>query len=217
MGNLASIPLGWVIVPASIVAAGATFAVGANDAANALGTSVGARSLSLRSAIVLGACMEFLGIVALGAVVGSTLRNGIINPEAFPDPRYFVVGMFSVLCASFAWLLVATLLGLPVSTTHTIVAGIAAFGIFEVGAAALQVNSVVIIAVSWVVSPVSGFVAALLLYWLLDWLVIRRRELSGSCCNLSHSYQTCSEKMWEESSGGWTGCFPSVPRRRWAL
>jgi phosphate/sulfate permease len=184
MGNLASVPVGWVIVPASIIAAGATYAVGANDAANALGTSVGARSLSLRSAIALGAVMEFLGIVALGAVVGSTLRSGIIDPFAFTDPRYYVVGMFSVLCAAFSWLLVATLLGLPVSTTHTIVAGIASFGLFEVGTAALNVNSVVIISISWIVSPLLGFAVALVLYLVLNWVIVRRHELTSDAAGI---------------------------------
>ncbi len=184
MGNLASIPLGWVIVPASLLAAGATYAVGANDAANALGTSVGAGSLSLRSAIVLGASMEFLGIVALGAVVGSTLRGGIVDLAAFGDPQYYVLGMLCVLCSAFVWLLLATLLGLPVSTTHTIVAGIAAFGLFEVGPAALNVDSVVVIAVSWVVSPIAGFVAALVFYALLSWAIVTRHRARGDASGI---------------------------------
>lgn len=174
MGSISSIPLGWTLVPGAIIAAGATFAVGANDVGNALGTSLGSRALSLRSAIILGGFMEFLGIVSLGQLVGGTLKAGIVDPEAFSNPQYYVVGMFSVLAAAFVWLLAATLLGLPVSTTHTIVAGIFAFGVFEIGASAVNVNSVISISISWIASPLSGFVAAYLLYWLLHHLVIAR-------------------------------------------
>jgi phosphate/sulfate permease len=138
--------------------------------------------------------------------VGSTLRNGIVSMPSMA-PQYFVVGMFSALSAAFVWLLVATLLGLPglvffffvlcslftsrrvVSTTHTIVAGIFAFGVFEAGISAINTTSVIMIGeflkkiewsislnlagVSWIVSPLAGFVVALLLHGALHWLIYR--------------------------------------------
>ncbi len=156
--NLRRMSVSWVIIPSSIVACGATYAVGANDAANALGTAYGSKTLSMRSALILGSVCEFLGILALGSIVSSTLRTGIIDVSSMSAPL-FVIGMFSALCAAFVWLLFATLFGFPVSTTHTIVAGIFAFGVFEAGIAAINTISVVLISVSWIVSPLAGFVS----------------------------------------------------------
>lgn len=185
MGAIGSVPMGWVMVPAALVAAGATFAVGANDASNALGTSLGSRAVSLRAALVIGACMELLGVLALGSLVSSTLKAGIIDPAAFPDPRFYVLGMFSVLCAAFAWLLVATLLGLPVSTTHTIVSGIFAFGLLERGPAAINTHSVMLVAISWVVSPLAGFLVAFIFYSVLHRLVVERNVRRGSALGVT--------------------------------
>ena len=185
MGNVASAPIGWVFPPAVVLACAASFAVGANDVGNALGTSTGSRALSVRAAIVVGAVMEMLGIVSLGSVVGSTLREGIVSPSAFADPRLFVVGMLSVLCAATAWLIVATLLALPVSTTHTIVAGIFAFGLFEEGPSAINGPSVGLIGASWLLSPLFGCAVAYGLFRPLHYFILLRNQIRNDAAGVS--------------------------------
>lgn len=118
--------------------------------------------------------MEYVGIVALGSLVGSTLKSGIVLPSAFAHPPVFVLGMFSVLCAATAWLLAATLLGLPVSTTHTIVAGIFAFGLLQEGPSAVNTGSVVAILISWIASPLAGCAVAFAVFFVLHRLVVVR-------------------------------------------
>ena len=96
--------------------------IGANDVANAMGTSVGSGALTLKQAIIIAAVFEFLGAFLAGGEVTSTIRKGIIDPalfEAIPDK--FVLGMLSALLAAATWLLVASNRGWPVSTTHSIV------------------------------------------------------------------------------------------------
>ena len=112
-----------------------SFAHGANDVANAMGTSVGARALTLKQAIIIAAIFEFAGAYLAGGEVTSTIRKGIIDPSVLSDsPELLVFGMLSALLAAATWLLIASIGGWPVSTTHSIVGGIvgfAAVGILE--------------------------------------------------------------------------------------
>ena len=108
--------------------------IGANDVANAMGTSVGSGALTLRRAILVAAVFEFAGAVLVGAHVTETIKGGIIPPEHFAShPELFMYGMAAALLGAALWLLIATFLGLPVSTTHSIVGAVAGFGILSVG------------------------------------------------------------------------------------
>lgn len=96
--------------------------IGANDVANAMGTSVGSRALTLKQAILVAAVFEFAGAYLAGGEVTSTIRKGIIDPEVLADsPELLVFGMLSALLAAATWLLIASIRGWPVSTTHSIV------------------------------------------------------------------------------------------------
>jgi PiT family inorganic phosphate transporter len=129
--------------------------IGANDVANAMGTSVGSRALSLRQAVVIAAVFEFLGAVLAGGQVTATIRKGIIDPGLLAgSPELLVFGMLASLLAAGVWLLVASTFGWPVSTTHSIVGAIVGFAIVGMGAAAVQWTKVASIVASWVVSPV---------------------------------------------------------------
>lgn len=129
--------------------------VGANDVANAMGTSVGSRALTIKQAILIAMVFEFLGAYLAGGEVTSTIRKGIIDPAILSDtPELLVYGMLSALLAAGTWLLVASLWGWPVSTTHSIVGAIVGFAAVGVGVDAVDWGQVGTIAASWVVSPI---------------------------------------------------------------
>ncbi len=131
--------------------------IGANDVANAMGTSVGAKSLTFRQAVLVAAIAEFAGAVLVGGHVSDTVRKGMVDPNLFADvPMHLVYGMISALIAASIWLHIASSLGWPVSTTHSIVGAVIGFGFIAGGADAVNWGKVGFVAMSWVVSPVLG-------------------------------------------------------------
>ncbi|HIQ54147.1 MAG TPA: inorganic phosphate transporter, partial [Pseudomonas pachastrellae] len=133
--------------------------VGANDVANAMGTSVGSRALTIKQAIVVAMVFEFLGAYLAGGSVTQTIRSGIVDAEAI-SPDQMVLGMLAALLAAGTWLLVASIKGWPVSTTHSIIGAVIGFGAVGVSMDAVHWDGVVPIAASWVISPLlSGIVA----------------------------------------------------------
>jgi PiT family inorganic phosphate transporter len=139
--------------------------IGANDVANAMGTSVGSRALTLRQAILIAAIFEFLGAVLAGGQVTATIRKGIIDPGLLAGtPELLVFGMLASLLAAGIWLLVASHFGWPVSTTHSIVGAIVGFGIVGIGVAAVQWGKLGSIVASWVVSPLLAGALAFALF-----------------------------------------------------
>jgi len=148
--------------------------IGANDLANAMGTSVGAGSLTLRQAVILAAIFEFLGAVLVGAHVTETVRKGIVDPMNFSsEPYKFVYGMFSALLATGIWLQLATFFGMPVSTTHSIVGSILGFGIAASGLGSIHWLKVLAIVLSWVISPIAGGIIGYAIF-----VVIRKKILT---------------------------------------
>lgn len=131
--------------------------IGANDVANAMGTSVGSGALTLKQAILVAAVFEFGGAVLVGAHVTDTIKGGIVSPQAFTDtPELFMYGMAAALLGAAVWLMVASFFGLPVSTTHSIVGAVAGFGIVSVGWAEVDWGTMGAIVASWVISPLTG-------------------------------------------------------------
>ncbi len=135
--------------------------VGANDVANAMGTSVGSKALTLKQAILIAILFEFAGAYLAGGAVTATIRKGIIDPAMLSgSPELLVFGMLSALLAAGIWLLIATHYGWPVSTTHSIVGAIVGFAAVGISVDAVNWSKVSSIAASWVVSPViAGFFA----------------------------------------------------------
>lgn len=135
--------------------------IGANDVANAMGTSVGSKALSLRRAVILAAILEFSGAYFVGGSVSETIQKGIVDPQIFQaDPTIFVLGMMGSLLATGALLQLASYFGLPVSTTHAIVGAVIGFGAVIGGIDAIHWDELGWIASSWVVSPLlSGFIS----------------------------------------------------------
>lgn len=140
------------------------YGIGANDVANAMGTSVGSKALTIKQAIFIAMIFEFAGAYLAGGEVTSTIRNGIIDSAPFVEiPDLMVLGMISALFAAGSWLLIASFLGWPVSTTHSIIGAIIGFALVAVGSEAIQWNKVLGIVGSWIITPViSGFIAYLI-------------------------------------------------------
>ncbi len=148
--------------------------IGANDLANAMGTSVGSRALTLKQAVVISILANLLGAVLAGGHVTNTIRKGMINPDLLAAaPEHLMMGMFAALVAAGIWVHLATVFGLPVSTTHSIVGAVIGFGIVSVGAGAISWGKVATIAVSWVVSPLAGGIIAGGIYYLVREKILR--------------------------------------------
>jgi PiT family inorganic phosphate transporter len=131
--------------------------IGANDVANAMGTSVGSGAVSFRQAVVLAGICEFLGAVLVGGHVTQTIRNGIVDPSVFTsDVNILIAGMLSALIGAALWLHIATYFGLPVSTTHSIVGAVFGFGLLYGGAGSVHWGKIGEIVLSWVISPAAG-------------------------------------------------------------
>lgn len=129
--------------------------VGANDVANAMGTSVGSKALTIKQAILIAMVFEFAGAYLAGGEVTSTIRKGIVDSDVFvSSPDLLVFGMLSALLAAGTWLMIASFMGWPVSTTYSIVGAIVGFAAVGVSTDAVNWSKVSTIVASWVVSPV---------------------------------------------------------------
>ena len=140
-----------------------TWGVGANDVANAMGTSVGSGAITVKKAILIAAVFEFAGAFLAGGHVTGTIRKGIIDANAVPSPEILVYGMLSALLAAGVWLMVASYYGWPVSTTHTIVGALVGFGMVGLGLDAVEWKVVGGIVASWLISPLIGATIAFVL------------------------------------------------------
>ncbi|MGX5914990.1 inorganic phosphate transporter [Aliidiomarina sp. Khilg15.8] len=138
--------------------------IGANDVANAMGTSVGSKALTIKQAILVAMVFEFAGAYLAGGEVTSTIRSGIIDQAYVIDqPDLLVFGMISALLAAGVWLLIASYLGWPVSTTHSIIGAIVGFAAVGISMDAVYWDKVGSIVLSWIVTPaIAGFIAYLI-------------------------------------------------------
>ena len=138
--------------------------IGANDVANAMGTSVGSGAITIKQAVLIAAVFEFAGAFLAGGQVTKTIRKGIIDAELLSaTPELLVYGMLASLLAAGIWLLVASKFGWPVSTTHSIVGAIVGFAAVGIGVEAVHWNKVGTIVMSWIISPA---LAGAVSYWL---------------------------------------------------
>ncbi len=153
--------------------------LGANDVANAMGTSVGSKAITLKQALIIAGILEFSGAVLFGHEVSQTLATEVTNPEIFANvPQVFATGMFSVLLASAIWLQIATSRGLPVSSSHAVVGAIAGFSITAVGFGAVEWSSIGMITLGWIITPViSGCIAALFYSQIKRWILDQPQQL----------------------------------------
>ncbi|MFX0537118.1 inorganic phosphate transporter [Ornithinimicrobium sp. Y1847] len=155
----------WLLITAALIGGYMAMNIGANDVANNVSPAVGSKAMTLGAAIVIAAVFEAAGAIIAGGEVVSTVKNGIIDPADIDEPMVFVWVMIGALLGAAIWLNVATWLGAPVSTTHSIVGGVMGAGIASSGVAIVNWPVMGAIASSWVISPLAGgLIAAGLLY-----------------------------------------------------
>ena len=151
-----------LVLTAAAVGFFMAYGIGANDVANAMGTSVGSKALTIKQAIIIAMVFEFAGAYLAGGELHQFVR--IIDSTPFiAIPELMILGMISALFAAGTWLLLASMLGWPVSTTHSIIGAIIGFALVAVGSEAIQWGKVAGIVGSWVVTPaIAGFIAYLI-------------------------------------------------------
>ena len=151
--------------------------IGANDVANAMGTSVGSKSLTFKQAILIAAVAEFAGAFFVGGHVSDTIRKGMLDTSFFADvPYQLVYGMISALLAAAIWLHIASYLGWPVSTTHSIIGGVLGFGVIAGGIDIVNWSKVGNVVLSWVVSPIMGGLFAYLVFQYINKTIFSKRR-----------------------------------------
>ena len=151
--------------------------IGANDVANAMGTSVGARALTMKQAVLVACVFEFAGAYLAGGEVTSTIRKGIIDSGVVAsNPDLLVFGMMSALLSAGTWLLIASYFGWPVSTTHSIVGAIVGFAAIGIGFDVVEWPKVGSIAASWVVSPLLAGTIAFILFQSVGKLILESSD-----------------------------------------
>jgi PiT family inorganic phosphate transporter len=138
--------------------------IGANDLANSMASSVGAKAVSLRNAVLLGGILAFIGAVFVGSHVADTIKSGIVDPEQIEENAYIMYGAIAALLGASFWITLATWKELPISTTHSIVGGMMGFGIAAGGFGMVNWVKIGGIAASWVISPVLGGVLAYFMF-----------------------------------------------------
>ncbi len=153
-------PGGLIVIAAAVFGGYMAINIGANDVANNMGPAVGANALTMGGAIVIAAIFESAGALLAGGDVVSTISKGIINPEGLANSRIFIWAMMAALISSALWVNLATVIGAPVSTTHSVVGGVMGAGIAAAGLAAVNWPTMGAIAASWVISPLLGGVIA---------------------------------------------------------
>ena len=178
-----------ILATASALGLFMAWGIGANDVANAMGTSVGSKAITLKQAVIIAAIFEFLGAYLAGGEVTSTIRKGIVDPKIFQDdPDIFILGMMSCLLAAGLWLLLASRRGWPVSTTHSIVGAIVGFALISKGASSVSWDKILEIASSWVTSPlISGFLA-FFIYLSAKKLVLEKENQLNAAVNIIPIY-----------------------------
>ena len=179
--RLESVADSYLLVVAAMIGGYMAMNIGANDVANNVGPAVGSQALSLTGAIVIAATFEAGGALIAGGDVVSTIKKGIIDPALIADTTTFIWVMMAALLAAAIWLNIATALGAPVSTTHSIVGGVLGAGIAAAGWEIADWNKVGMIAASWVISPVlGGIIAAGFLYLIKRTIVYRSDKIAAA-------------------------------------
>ncbi len=171
----------FLLVASAVIGGYMALNIGANDVANNVGPTVGAKALTMTGAIVIAAICEASGALVAGGDVVSTIKKGIIDPAMITNAQVFVWVMMSALLAAAVWLNAATAVGAPVSTTHSIVGGVLGGGIAAGGLGIANWDKMGAIVASWVISPVmGGLIAAAFLYLIKRTVTYRSDKIAAA-------------------------------------
>ncbi len=223
-------PHGVMLVAAAVIGGYMAMNIGANDVANNVGPAVGSRAISMVGAIALAAVFEVAGALIAGGDVVSTIQKGIVKADALQDPDRFIWLMTAALLAGALWLNLATAMGAPVSTTHSIIGAVLGAGLAAGGPGAANWGRLGEIAASWVISPVlGGLIAAGFLVWIKrgitwrgDMVGAARRTvplLIGVMVGVFSAYLVLKglSKLWQLGVGQALGIGAVLGQARWAL
>jgi len=179
--SVGQVPNGYMLVVAAMIGGYMAINIGANDVANNVGPAVGSKAITLTGAILIAVVFEAGGALIAGGEVVGTIKKGIIDPALITDSDAFIWVMMAALLAGAIWLNIATAIGAPVSTTHSIVGGVLGAGIAAGGPSIANWTTVGQIAASWVISPVmGGVVAAGFLYFIKRTVTYRGPKMAAS-------------------------------------
>lgn len=171
----------WITIAAAAIGGYMALNIGANDVANNVGPAVGSKAMTMGTALVIAAVFESTGALIAGGDVVSTISKGIIDVEAISDKNIFIAAMMAALVSSAIWVNVATWVGAPVSTTHSIVGGVMGAGIAAAGFGAVAWPTMGKIAASWVISPVlGGIIAACFLAFIKEFIIYQEDKIAAS-------------------------------------
>jgi PiT family inorganic phosphate transporter len=165
-----------ILAIAAIIGGYMAMNIGANDVANNVGPAVGSKALTLYGALAIAAIFEASGALIAGGDVVTTISKSIISPDAFADKSIFIWAMLAALLSAAVWVNLATLVGAPVSTTHSIVGGVMGAGIAAAGFASVDWAVMGKIAASWVISPVLGGAVAAAFLAFIKFAVLYRED-----------------------------------------
>lgn len=169
------------IIAAAMIGAYMALNIGANDVANNVGPAVGSQAMTLGVALAIAAVFESAGALIAGGDVVSTISKGIIDPVAVSDPNVFISAMMAALVSAAMWIHLATWLGAPVSTTHSIVGGVMGAGIAAAGVDAVNWPTMASIAASWVISPfMGGLIAAAFLAFIKTAIIYQDDKIAAA-------------------------------------
>jgi PiT family inorganic phosphate transporter len=179
-GDLAGLsgPAVWLLIISAVVGAYMAMNIGANDVANNMGPSVGSGAMTMGWAILIAAVFEAMGAIVAGGDVVGTIKGGIIDPAQIADPKIFAWVMFAALLAGALWLNLATAIGAPVSTTHSIIGAVMGAGIAAGGWGLVNWGTITSIVMSWVISPVMGGLIAAAFLYLIKRSITYRSEMT---------------------------------------
>ena len=170
-----------IVISAAAIGAYMALNIGANDVANNMGPAVGANALTLGGALAIAAVFEVAGALIAGGDVVKTVSTGLLSPDAVPDAAHFVWAMMAALLASALWLHLATWMGAPVSTTHSIVGGVVGAGVAAAGLSAVNWPAIATISASWVISPLmGGLFAALFLSFIKAKIIYTEDKIAAA-------------------------------------
>ena len=170
-----------IVIAAAAIGAYMAMNIGANDVTNNIGPAVGARAMSMTTALIIAAVFETAGAMLAGGDVVSTISKGILDPTLVPSVEIFTWAMMAALLSSALWVNLATWVGAPVSTTHAVVGGVLGAGVAAAGFAAINWGSMAGIALSWVISPLlGGVIAAAFLAFIKEFIIYRSDKIAAA-------------------------------------
>ena len=159
--------------------------IGANDVANSMASSVGAKAITIRQAVFIAGILNIIGAVFIGSHVTNTIRKGIVSTEVMTDPHLALIGALSALLAAALWVSFATWKSLPVSTTHSIVGSMIGFGVMAGGFSVINWGKLAAVVISWVISPVFSIVISFFIFKIIVKLILSKEDTFTHALKLS--------------------------------